>query len=103
MMKDMERPFHSRAGITRRQFGIGAAGVAATALSYACGIESEAAAADKGRITARPIAGIKTRASGEHALGLGASRDAILQMPSTPSSDPMPLVVLMHGAGSEGA
>src|SRR6185295_3561318 len=38
-------------------------------------------------------------ATGAHQLGLDRTRDAILQIPTTPSITPLPLLVLFHGAG----
>jgi len=86
--------------MTRREFGISVgASLAAVTLSGACGA---AGIANDGRLTARPRKGITTSASGEHPLGLGGRRDAILQIPSK-ASGPLPLLVLFHGAGGSGA
>src|SRR4029453_18068524 len=40
-----------------------------------------------------------TEGPGKRALGLGAPRDGILQLPPVVPATPMPLVVLLHGAG----
>ena len=48
---------------------------------------------------ARPRGQTATSAKGVSRLGLGASRDAILQVPHTLSAAPVPLLVLFHGAG----
>jgi phospholipase/carboxylesterase len=55
-----------------------------------------------GRLKARPIAATKTTAQGTSALGLGSARDAMLQMPSKAVTGPVPLMVLLHGAGGAG-
>jgi phospholipase/carboxylesterase len=83
--------------VTRRRFGAIAGGTLASfALGGACH-GSQQRSADDGRISARPRAGITTSAAGARALELGA-RDAILQMPAKVKS-PLPLLVLLHGAG----
>jgi len=88
-------------GLTRRQFGVLAGGVFASAALGACNV-SLPAAETEGRLKARPVAGVKTTAQGTAALGLGSSRDALLQMPSNPATGPVPLMVLLHGAGGSG-
>jgi predicted esterase len=71
---------------------------------------------DDGRLAARPHEGARTSASdagggtgsgagggGTTALGLEPGRDAILQVPSQGASGaPLPLLVLLHGAGGSG-
>ena len=52
-----------------------------------------------GRLSVRPRPGGKTTASGTHRLGLGATRDATLQIPRNAASAALPLSVLLHGAG----
>ena len=90
--------------ITRRQFGK-TAGCALTslALNDACGLVAggPAPGAD-GRISARPRGGVATSAK-SGPLGLASGRDAILQLPSTLSDRPLPLLVLLHGANGTGA
>jgi predicted esterase len=44
----------------------------------------------------------KTTAAGTHPLNLGESRDAILHLPPSSTSDPLPLMVLLHGASGSG-
>ena len=60
-----------------------------------------ALAAD-GRLTARPIASVRTSVTGKTQLGLDPSRDAALQIPSTASTTTLALLVLLHGAGGSG-
>ncbi|HVP71769.1 MAG TPA: hypothetical protein VMS45_10605 [Gemmatimonadaceae bacterium] len=55
-----------------------------------------------GRIAARPVAGTTTTAEGSKPLGLDKGRDALLQVPADVKG-PLPLLVLLHGAGSSGA
>ncbi|HEY7474967.1 MAG TPA: hypothetical protein VH679_08145 [Vicinamibacterales bacterium] len=88
-------------GITRRRFGALAGGALASVALGGCNVALPAATED-GRIKARPVAGVKTTAQGTSTLGLGAQRDAVLQMPSRPATGPVPLLVLLHGAGGSG-
>lgn len=82
-------------GVTRRHFTALAGGaIASFALGGACS-GSEPQASD-GRIPARPRPPTKPSVSGP--LGLGAGRDAILQLPRD-AKGPVPLLVLLHGAG----
>lgn len=75
--------------------------VASVLLGDGCRLDGEAAPGSDGRLTVRPSDSTKTSAEGEHPLELdGApSRGAILQMPSTPATAPLPLLVFLHGAG----
>jgi phospholipase/carboxylesterase len=93
----MNDRFHAGPPLTRRRFGAIAGGAFASfALGAAC---HEPGLADDGRLTARPRANVKTSATGESALGLGGTRDAILQLPANAATAPLPLLVLFHGAG----
>ena len=86
--------------MTRRDFGLMTGGaIAAAVVSPACTLDSLALQNLDGRIAARPKSGVKTSASGSQRLGLAQDRDAILQMPAVVPSGPMPLLVLLHGAG----
>lgn len=90
--------------ITRRRFGAIAGGTFASfALGQACRRGSEAREADDGRLAARPRVTVQTSATGERALGLGRARDAILKLPTQAVDVPLPLFVLLHGAGGRGA
>jgi predicted esterase len=101
--------------INRRRFGAIAGGTLASFFGGACrGGEGSlvavvgrrfsgagAAGADEandGRLAARPRANVSTSAKGER-LGLGSARDAILRLPATAPAAPLPLLVLLHGAG----
>lgn len=90
---------------TRRRFG-GLAGTTLGALvaGGACRAFGWSASASdsSGRIAARPSAGATTTAQGSKNLGLDTRRDALLQMPGD-VSEPVPLLVLLHGAGGGGA
>jgi predicted esterase len=57
---------------------------------------------DDGRMRARPRSGVATTAAGTRTLGLGKDRDATLQLPSNAPHAPLPLLVLLHGAGGSG-
>jgi predicted esterase len=65
----------------------------------ACTLDSLALQNLDGRISARPKSGVTTNASGTRRLGLAEDRDAVLQLPAVIPTAPMPLLVLLHGAG----
>src|SRR5262249_14163143 len=89
--------------IDRRQFGALLGGFASCLCTDACGLKSEALAGSDGRLTARPNKKTTTTAvEGAQPLELERGRDAILPLPATPSSDPVPLLVLLHGASGSG-
>jgi phospholipase/carboxylesterase len=87
--------------MTRRRFAevIGGA-VASLALGTAC--HARAQRESDARIKARPRPGVKTQGSGTQPLGLGGRRDAVLHLPADTGA-PLPLLVLLHGAGGSGA
>lgn len=87
--------------ITRRRFTevVGGA-VASVALSTAC--HARAQRDSDARMSARPRPGVTTQGSGTRTLGLGERRDAVLHLPPA-TSPPLPLLVLLHGAGGSGA
>jgi phospholipase/carboxylesterase len=88
--------------VTRRQFGVVLGGTfASLAFGGACD-GSQGQAGSGGRINARPKRRVKTSGSGSRQLHL-AARDAILQLPEKASGGALPLIVLLHGAGSGGA
>jgi phospholipase/carboxylesterase len=89
--------------ITRRHFGALAGGaLASIALGGACHSQGETQQPDDGRLTARSRSNIATSANGESSLGLALERDAILRMPARSTGSPIPLLVLLHGAGGSG-
>jgi phospholipase/carboxylesterase len=91
--------------IDRRRFGALAIGALASMTSGgACdSTKAQRSHGEYGQILVRPRAGVKTSGSGTRALELGRSRDGVLQIPDTLSGDPLPLLVLFHGAGGSGA
>jgi phospholipase/carboxylesterase len=89
--------------VTRRRFGAVTAGALASfVLGGACR-GSASQSRGEGRVTPRPRPGVKTSASGSRPLGLGSDRDAHLQVPARVADGPLPLIVLLHGAGGSGA
>lgn len=90
--------------ITRRRFTriVGSA-AAWCACGEACRLESRRLTlSNDGRLAAVPRAGVATSAEGTHPLGLERGRDAILQLPDQIVADPLPLLVLLHGASGSG-
>jgi len=92
----------SSVDVTRRQFAVLAGGALASVVGSACR-GTEALEHNDGRIAARPRTGTKTSAAGSHPLRLGDGRDGILQMPAAIPTGPLPLLVLLHGAGGSAA
>jgi len=96
--------------INRREFGTIAGGTFASLAFGACeaighhvsGAAVSGADATDGRLTVRPRADVRTSAERRSTLGLGRERDAILQLPSTAATTPLPLLVLLHGATGSG-
>jgi phospholipase/carboxylesterase len=88
--------------ISRREFGGQAGRLLVPCVAAAgCGAPGPSARSVAARLRARPSATRTTRPSGTHALGVRDSRDAVLYVP--PDADgPLPLVVLLHGAGGSG-
>jgi phospholipase/carboxylesterase len=88
--------------INRRRFATIAGGAfASAAFGDACRLESEPAPGNDGRLSARPRADAATSAKGG-ALGLDRGRDGILHLPADAARAPLPLLVLLHGAGGSG-
>src|SRR5437773_6615466 len=97
--------------INRRRFGEIAGRIFSSfAFGSACRLSEGSLAGDRfsgageandGRLAARPRANVRTSAKGER-LGLGSARDAILRLPATAPAAPLPLLVLLHGAGGSG-
>src|SRR5262249_6496001 len=79
--------------------------ILSVAFSSACKAIGEAVAAGDGRLTARPPEPSRrtTATSGEAAMGLDASRDAVLHVPSPLPAGPMPFLLFLHGATGAGA
>jgi phospholipase/carboxylesterase len=92
------------------------------AFLIACDATMESTADNNGRLTARPFdsrvgalaqgrpGGVTSLARGEQRLGLDARRDGVLFVPASADAlrqgsgqaEPMPLLVLLHGAGGTG-
>lgn len=94
--------------MSRRAFGTYAGGALASGLLGAVGCapaaraQATAEAARQGRLSARPRRDVAASLrSGP--IGLGGDRDGAVQMPSAPSSGPLPFLLLLHGATQTGA
>jgi len=86
--------------ISRREFtALTGSALGAIALGSACEGAPFLPQAGEARLKARPKPGGSTTARGRSALALGGTRDAILWMPSVIPAGPMPLAVMLHGAG----
>jgi phospholipase/carboxylesterase len=65
------------------------------------GAGKKARKSENGVINARPCLKVSGSASGLHALGLGEGRDGVLYIPERrKQTQPAPLVLALHGAGS---
>jgi phospholipase/carboxylesterase len=92
---------HAR--ISRRRFGQAAGSVLAASLAGGgCRALRESAPVSVGRLTARPLGLRTTWSPGTHPLGLENARDAVLHVPANAGEAPLPLIVLLHGAGGSG-
>lgn len=77
------------------------AGRAAAALAFV-GVASSLGSAQgsrSGRLTARPRPVTTTMAPGFSELSLGRDRDGLVYVPHTAKVGPVPLIVMLHGAG----
>lgn len=81
----------------RRQFCALSAGALGSIVLSGC-VSGEFNARSDGRLRSRLHDGVKTSVSGRVTLGLDSNRDAILQVPKTDGS-PLPLLLMLHGAG----
>jgi phospholipase/carboxylesterase len=87
--------------VNRREFGVVAGSVLASWALGACEALPAADAQDA-RIKARPRPESAPPVAGDHALNLDISRDAVLHVPPNAGRGPIPLIVLLHGAGNSG-
>jgi predicted esterase len=86
--------------LTRRRFGAIAGGaLAALALGPALPDQIVSGRGGSARLRARPGRPAPDSAPATEVLGLDPDRDAILRVPSAVPASPLPLVVLLHGAG----
>jgi pimeloyl-ACP methyl ester carboxylesterase len=89
--------------VTRRHFSLTAGcALVGSVFADACGAETKSGPGSDARLASRPHTGVTTTIK-SGALGLATGRDATLQLPSAPSSGPLPLLLLLHGAGQSGA
>jgi phospholipase/carboxylesterase len=89
-------------GITRRRFAAVASHLASCAAIAACGTPADKARSGRATLAARPSASRTTWPAGTHALGLGDTRDGFVHLSADAGEDPVPLIVLLHGAGGSG-
>ncbi|MBM7808900.1 putative esterase [Geodermatophilus bullaregiensis] len=92
--------------LTRRGLLLATGRVAGAALLAGCGIQvpgAPPAAGDAATLTARPGAapGAPPPPPGTRPLGLEQTRDALLHVPAAGVTGPVPLVVVLHGAGGD--
>lgn len=90
--------------ISRRRFAALTGGALAS-LALGGGCEAHQAQPGKGRITVPPTKRTGSSpplAAGSSPLGIGTDRDGVIWMPPKVSG-PLPLMVLLHGAGGRGA
>src|SRR5262245_19171170 len=85
--------------IGRRHFVSVVAGASASVVFGSSRLSGAPADGEDGRLSSRPRSGVTTSGDGRRPLGLGSGRDAILQLPSKAAAGPLPLLVLLHGAG----
>src|SRR4030095_11115923 len=83
---------------TRREFCTIAGSTVASIAFGACSHIGGSIMSNDGRLIIRPH-GSTNSATGRVMLGLDGARDAILQTPSQKGSSPLPLFVMLHGAG----
>lgn len=83
---------------SRRDFCAVTSGtIASLVLGSAC--RTNSSFNSDGRITARPRYGVKANtAAAQIPLNLDRDRDAILHLPDNPNQQPLPLLVMLHGA-----
>jgi phospholipase/carboxylesterase len=91
-------PSDRTAAVSRRRFSALAGGALVSLFAGEACFGSETQS-DAARISARYRKAAKTSASGMRPLQLDPDRDAILAMPSKIPDSPLPLLVLLHGAG----
>ncbi len=91
-MSNLDRP-----KFNRREFCVLAGGVVAS-VALEAGCSGMSGFPNDGRLSARPRTDVKTSATGQIMLGLDSERDAVLQIPKSAASSPLPLLVMLHGA-----
>lgn len=90
--------------LTRRDFGL-LAGTTLTSLAFSeCTLAEQAVRGGDGRLSAKFKETAKTTAkAGTNPLGLDAGgRDGLLHVPEKLAAGPVPLMLLLHGAGGSG-
>ena len=85
--------------ITRRQFGLLTGSALISSALSSCRSQPDHRYGNDGRLTARPHSNVETSRNGEQQLGLDTARDAIIKLPAKLPAAPLPLVVMLHGAG----
>lgn len=108
-MRNDDTPSRITDQLSRRRFGTvvgcAAAGLGLGGAAFLAGpwmsVNGQAPVAVPGRLSARPRRGSATTLT-SGPLGLGGERDGVVQLPPQAGGDPLPLILMLHGATQSG-